>query len=151
MLSTFLVGVVDVLINCAGISVAQTFEDAAPQIYEDLIRINYLGAVNVTKALLPDMLRPALVVNSRGEGDKVIHPHQRRIAFFSSPAAQLPIYGFSAYSAAKAALSSFANTVQQELEDDGIRVTVVYPPDTDTPGLAVSNSSSLLTISLYDY
>ncbi|VDO11151.1 unnamed protein product [Rodentolepis nana] len=140
------VGVVDILINCAGTSVARTFEDTPPRVLEDMIRINYMGAVNLTKALLPDMLRPALAVDKNGEGDKVIYPHERRIAFFSSPAAQLPIYGFSAYSASKAALSAFANTIQQELEDDGIMVTVVYPPDTDTPGFCVSQNFPFLPI-----
>ncbi|KAM7536121.1 hypothetical protein Aperf_G00000102666 [Anoplocephala perfoliata] len=139
LVETHKVGVVDVLINCAGTAVARTFEDAEPQIYEDLIKVNYLGAVNVTKALLPSMLRPGPVANSRGEGNKVIYPHERRIAFFSSPAAQITVYGYSAYSAAKAALSSFANTIQQELEDDGIKVTIVYPPDTDTPGFTAEN------------
>lgn len=142
----FVVGVVDILINCAGTSVARTFEETPPKVFEDMIRVNYMGAVNLTKALLPGMIRPALAVNSKGEGETIVFPHERRIAFFSSPAAQLPVYGFSAYSASKAALSSFANTIQQELEDDGIMVTVVYPPDTDTPGFIVSQNFPFLLI-----
>lgn len=47
------------------------------------------------------------------------------------------MYGFSAYSGSKFALRAFAEVLQQELEDSGPKVTIVYPPDMDTPGFAV--------------
>ena len=119
------VGAVDVLINCAGTAIAETFEATSPEAFDQLMRLNYFGSVYVTKSLLPAML-------SEGKG-----PSGRCIAFVSTAAALTPIYGFSAYSSSKAALTMFATILQQELEDKGLTVTTVFPPDTDTPGLQV--------------
>lgn len=66
-------------------------------------------------------------------------PYLRRGAFAaltSSPAGALPIYGFAAYGATKAALSSLAETLRQELREREIAVHLLFPPDTDTPGYA---------------
>uniref|UniRef100_A0A5K3FQS7 3-ketodihydrosphingosine reductase n=1 Tax=Mesocestoides corti TaxID=53468 RepID=A0A5K3FQS7_MESCO len=127
LLVTHKVGTVDVLINCAGMSVARTFEECAPDAFERQMRINYLGGVHVTKALLPAML---------GDADAC---QRRRIAFVSSLAGLISIYGFAGYAASKAAVGAFASVLQQELEDCGPAVTVVFPPDTDTPGLKTEN------------
>lgn len=123
------------LFNCAGAALAQTFEASPPEVFDHLMRLNYLGAVHVTKALLPAMLSP--VSGEKGSRESI---SQRRIAFVSSLASLVPIYGFSAYAAAKAAITTFADILQQELEDVGPAVTIVFPPDTDTPGLQVGNS-----------
>ncbi|VDD83970.1 unnamed protein product [Mesocestoides corti] len=105
LLVTHKVGTVDVLINCAGMSVARTFEECAPDAFERQMRINYLGGVHVTKALLPAML---------GDADAC---QRRRIAFVSSLAGLISIYGFAGYAASKAAVGAFASVLQQELED----------------------------------
>jgi len=49
------------------------------------------------------------------------------------------IYGFTAYSASKFALQGFAQALGQELHTRGIIVSLVFPPDTDTPMLANEN------------
>eukprot|EP00108_Taenia_solium_P008551 TsM_000600700 transcript=TsM_000600700 gene=TsM_000600700 len=134
------VGTVDVLFNCAGAALARTFEVSPPEVFDRLMRLNYLGAVHVTKVLLPAMLSPEGV--GEGNGGSV---SQRRIAFVSSLASLVPIYGFSAYAAAKAAITTFADILQQELEDVGPAVTIVFPPDTDTPGLQAENVGKPVT------
>ncbi len=48
-------GPVHVLVNCAGFSVAHYFEDGDQATFESLMRVNYLGAVAITRALLPFM------------------------------------------------------------------------------------------------
>lgn len=58
------------------------------------------------------------------------------VAITSSPAGFAPLYGFSLYGATKAALNSLAGTLRQEYADRGIRVHLLLPPDTDTPGYA---------------
>uniref|UniRef100_A0A915F0V9 JmjC domain-containing protein n=1 Tax=Echinococcus canadensis TaxID=519352 RepID=A0A915F0V9_9CEST len=131
------VGTVDVLINCAGAAVAQTFEASPPEVFDRLMRLNYLGAVHVTKALLPAMLSPDDVEEGDERGVS-----QRRIVFVSSLASLAPIYGFAAYAAAKAAITTFADILQQELEDMGPAVTTIFPPDTDTPGLLAGGLES---------
>ncbi|KAG5449520.1 3-ketodihydrosphingosine reductase [Clonorchis sinensis] len=121
-------GPVDILVHCAGYAVSRTFLDTPPDTIEGLIRTNYLSAVNVTKILLPHML-----------SDRTRSSRDRRIAFVCSMAGQVGIYGFAAYSASKYALRGFAEVLRMELEQSGPLVTLAFPPDTDTPGLAAEN------------
>jgi 3-dehydrosphinganine reductase len=90
-----------------------------------MVRINYLGAVFCTKACLPSMRQLA----------------SGRIVLVSSQAGQLGVFGYSNYCATKFALKGFAESLQMELARDNIYVTVAYPPDTDTPGLAEENKT----------
>ena len=46
------------------------------------------------------------------------------------------IYGYTAYSGSKFALFGLTDTLRSELKEYGIRVSVVLPPDTNTPQLA---------------
>lgn len=49
---------------------------------------------------------------------------------------QVGIYGYTAYSASKFALRGLAEALQQEVIAQDIHVSLIFPPDTDTPGLA---------------
>ncbi|CAK9297666.1 unnamed protein product [Gordionus sp. m RMFG-2023] len=62
-----------------------------------------------------------------------------RIMFVSSQAGQTGIYGCSAYCASKFALRGLAESLQMEVKPYNIRVTLAFPPDTDTPGYAQEN------------
>jgi len=64
---------VDVLINCAGTSVPGAFEELDPGTFEAMMRVNYLGSVFPTRAVVPSMKK-------RGSG---------RIVFVSSQAGQV--------------------------------------------------------------
>ncbi|PNY08819.1 3-ketodihydrosphingosine reductase-like protein [Trifolium pratense] len=58
------------------------------------------------------------------------------IAFVSSQAGQVGIYGYVAYSGSKFGLCcGLAEALQQEVIGDNIHVSLMFPPDTDTPGL----------------
>ena len=57
------------------------------------------------------------------------------IVFISSIAGQLGLYGYTAYSTTKFALRGLAETLQMELKPHSIRVSISFPPDTDTPQL----------------
>ncbi|WJX22763.1 3-dehydrosphinganine reductase tsc10a [Trifolium repens] len=57
------------------------------------------------------------------------------IAFVSSQAGQVGVYGYAAYSASKFGLRGLAEALQQEVIGDNIHVSLIFPPDTDTPGL----------------
>lgn len=56
------------------------------------------------------------------------------IAITSSPAGHAGIFGFSLYGATKAALNNLAETLHHEYRNRGIRVHLLLPPDTQTPG-----------------
>ena len=82
------------------------------------MEVNYFGSVNATRAIVPTM-------KAREKG---------RIVFLSSQAGQVGIYGFTAYSGSKFALRGMAESLQMELKPYNIRVSLAFPPDTDTPG-----------------
>ena len=46
------------------------------------------------------------------------------------------IYGYAAYSASKFALRGLAEALQQEVIAEDIHLSLIFPPDTETPGLA---------------
>ncbi|MGC2654990.1 MAG: SDR family NAD(P)-dependent oxidoreductase [Mycobacterium sp.] len=87
--------------------------------YQRQMDINFVGTASSVKAALPAML-------ARRAGT---------IVLFSSTAATVGVYGYTAYGATKAAVASYAAALRAELRDSGVRVVVAYPPDTDTPGL----------------
>jgi 3-dehydrosphinganine reductase len=112
-------GPVDVLVNCAGTSIAGAFDELHTQDFERMLRVNVLGSVYPTRAVLPGMKKIV------GGG---------RIVFVASQVAQVAIHGYSAYGASKWALRGMAEALQMEVKPYGILVSVCYPPDTDTPG-----------------
>lgn len=116
-------GPVDLLINNAGITHPAAMLDTPPELFDEIMRVNYFGTVHVTRALLPGMI-------DTGGG---------QIAIVSSLAGVIGVYGYSAYSASKFALVGFAECLHQELLVHGIGVSVAFPPDTDTPMLAEEN------------
>ena len=83
-----------------------------------------LGVMNAARAALP--LLKSQNTNSR-------------IAIISSVAGQIGLWGMSAYCASKFALRGFADALGMELEGSNTAVTIVYPPDMNTPGLATEN------------
>ncbi len=56
------------------------------------------------------------------------------LAITSSPAGSLSVFGFALYGSTKAALNHLAHTLRHEYAARGIRVHLLLPPDTDTPG-----------------
>ena len=64
-----------------------------------------------------------------------------RIVFLSSQAGQLGVYGYTSYCSTKFALKGLAESLQMELARDNIYITLVFPPDTDTPGLKEENKT----------
>lgn len=88
-----------------------------------MMDVNYFGAVNMSKAVLPHMAR-------RGHG---------HVLNVSSLAGVLAIYGYTAYSASKFALVGFSQALRAEMWPHGVKVSICFPPDTDTPQLAFEN------------
>ncbi len=110
-------GRVDMLINNAGITRPGNFLELPEETFEEMMRVNYLGGVHLTRMLLPQMLE-------RGQG---------HVAFVSSLLGLLGIWGYSAYAASKFAVRGFAECLRCELKPHNVKVSVCYPPDTDTP------------------
>jgi len=113
-------GGIDVVVNNAGIYIPDYFETQDAEVFERTDRTNYLGSVFTTKAALPYLLAK----------------RNSAVVFVSSAAGIKGIFGYSSYSPTKAAVLSLAEAVRQELKDRGLQVTVLCPPDVDTPGHA---------------
>jgi 3-dehydrosphinganine reductase len=116
---TSLHGMPDIVINCAGVAHPGTFTSLKPEIFEWLMDVNYFGTVNVLKTLVPGMKarRSGVIVN------------------ISSIAGFLGVYGYTAYSASKFAVTGFSDALRSELKPYNIKVSIVFPPDTQTPQL----------------
>ncbi len=112
-------GVPDIVINCAGVAHPGTFTSLKPEIFDWMMDVNYFGTVNVLKNLVPGMQkrRSGIIVN------------------ISSIAGFIGLYGYTAYGASKFAVSGFSDALRSELKPYGIHVSVVFPPDTQTPQL----------------
>ena len=109
----------DIVINCAGAAHPGTFTSLDPEIFDWLMNVNYFGTVNVLKSLVPGM-------KSRKSGI---------IVNISSIAGFLGIYGYTAYSASKFAITGFSDALRSELKPYRIQLSIVFPPDTKTPQL----------------
>uniref|UniRef100_A0A8C4EMS4 3-dehydrosphinganine reductase n=1 Tax=Dicentrarchus labrax TaxID=13489 RepID=A0A8C4EMS4_DICLA len=121
-------GPVDMLVNCAGTAFSGKFEEVEVDRFKKLMEVNYLGSVYPTRAVITTM-------KERRMG---------RIMFVSSQAGQIGLFGYTAYSPSKFALRGLAESLQMEIKPYNIYVTVAYPPDTDTPGLAEENKTKPL-------
>mgnify|MGYP001812279663 CR=1 FL=1 len=108
-------GRVDVLYVNAGIAKFMQFEAITPDIFDEMFNINVRGAYFTIQKLLPLM----------GEGSSIV--------LTTSIAADLGMATSSAYGATKAALSSLARTLSNELAPRGIRVNEVSPGPIETP------------------
>ncbi|MBI5548558.1 MAG: SDR family oxidoreductase [Deltaproteobacteria bacterium] len=113
----------DVVVANAGVTHPSRVLETPDEVYERMMRINYFGTVHTVRAFLPH-----LFAQRRG-----------RIGIVSSMLGFMGIYGYSAYAASKFAQVGFAECLRQECLDHGVGITLLYPPDTDTPQLAEEN------------
>lgn len=133
-------GIPDALINCAGRSIPQHHDRVSYEQFDQTLKINLYGCRNTVAALIPHMKENGgLIVNT------------------SSLAGVIGVFGMTDYSASKFALIGYSEALRSEVKKHKIKVMVLCPPDTDTPGFenenktkpaethAVSESASLLT------
>lgn len=104
-------GAVDLLINNAGYGHHRSFAEWDIDDIEDMMRVNYLGTVYWTKALLPKMLE-----RRRGW-----------LVFMASVAGRIGVPDESAYAASKFAMVGLAEALSYEVEDQGVHVLTVCP------------------------
>ncbi|HLV15462.1 MAG TPA: SDR family oxidoreductase [Xanthomarina sp.] len=106
-----LFGRIDILINNGGISQRSLIIDTAISVDKQLMDIDYLGTVALSKALLPHFIK-----NQNGHYVTVTS----LMGKFSSPYR-------SAYCGAKHALHGFFDALRLEHDKDNIKVTMICP------------------------
>jgi NADP-dependent 3-hydroxy acid dehydrogenase YdfG len=115
-------GIVDVLINNAGVFVAAPFVDTTVADFDRIVAANLRSAFLVTQAFVPAMI-------AQNHGD----------VFFMSSIAGLGAYPNSAaYCAAKFGVTGLAAVLRAETRDHGVRVCCVHPGATWSPSWSSS-------------
>jgi len=113
----------DMLITSAGVARPGYFGELPIEVHEQTMAVNYFGTLYCVRAVTPGM-----VGRARGA-----------IVMISSGAGLVGLFGYTAYSPSKFAVRGLAESLRGELAGTGVAVTLVYPPDTDTPQLAEEN------------
>jgi len=109
-------GKIDVLVNNAGIEVASPLETFEADQWRRLLDVNLTGAIALTQKALPLLSEPGGVIVN-----------------VASALALGGCSGFTVYSATKAALVGFTQSLAWEVAPRGIRVVAVAPGLVHTP------------------
>ena len=104
-------GRLDILVNNAGVMLNATLAAATAEDWRRMIELNVLALMNATHAAWP-------LMKAQGGG---------HVVNVSSVAATIRNPGASVYSASKAAVNAFSESIRKEGASVGIRVTVVSP------------------------
>jgi len=118
-------GPIDVVVNNAGIGWLNALEGTPMDVAQSLFETNTLGTMRVIRAVLPQF-------RERGAG---------LIINVTSSVTMKPLPLLSAYTASKAAVNAFTESLALELEPLGIAVKLVLPgaaPDTSFGATALS-------------
>jgi short-subunit dehydrogenase len=104
-------GRIDVLVNNAGTGPPRGNADPELPAYRDVMDTNYFAAVAATLAVLPGMFERhrGAIVNVSSDSGRAPSPHE------------------AAYSASKAALSAFTESMAFDTEGTGVHLHVLYP------------------------
>ena len=128
-------GRIDVLVNNAGNFQAGYFEEISPEQFRAQMETNFFGPLNVTRAVLPVMRRQ----------------RSGHIVTITSTAGIVSGGFGSAYGASKFALEGWTESLREEVEQFGIRVTAVEPGFFRTELLVEGSSTLWPDLSIDDY
>lgn len=112
------VGGLDVLVNAAGWDIIEPFMKNAPEYWDKIMSLNFMGPVQLTRAVLP------LLIEAENGG---------RIVNVASDAGRVGSYGETVYAGAKGGIIAFTKSLARELTRNNIRVNCVCPGPTNTP------------------
>lgn len=110
-------GHADIVVNGAGWDRIEPFLDNAPDFWDRVVAINFLGPVRVARAFLPAMIEAG--------GGKIVN--------VSSDAGRVGSLGETIYAGAKGGVIAFTKSLAREMARHRINVNCVCPGPTDTP------------------
>jgi len=109
---------VDLLVNCAGTTVLQSFVESDLGEFDRVLKVNTVAPMVLSRIVVKDWL-------ARGIKGAIVN--------VSSDAARRGVVNHTAYCASKAALDAMTRVMAAELGPSGIRVNSVNPTVTLTP------------------
>jgi 3-dehydrosphinganine reductase len=119
-----LLGGLDLLVCNQGFAHTGRIHELPIEDFRRHIEVNYLGHAYVCRAFAPHF----------------VAQRSGTIVLVSSAFGYLGAYGWTAYCASKWAIVGFAEALRQEMALHGVRVKVLYPGTTETPGLQKENA-----------
>jgi 2-hydroxycyclohexanecarboxyl-CoA dehydrogenase len=104
-------GAVDVLVNGVGWDDLKFFGQTTPELWDKIIRVNFLSVLNCTRAVLDEMVarQGGAIVSISSDASRQGEPRE------------------AVYGGMKAAVNSFMKTIAKEFGRSGIRCNVVCP------------------------
>ncbi|GAB16774.1 putative oxidoreductase [Gordonia effusa NBRC 100432] len=112
------VGVMDVVMNVAGISAWGTVENLEHRHWRSVIDVNLMGPIHIIESFVPQMVR-------RGQGGHLVN--------VSSAAGLLALPWHAAYSASKFGIRGASEVLRFDLRQHNIGVSLVCPGGVATP------------------
>jgi 3-oxoacyl-[acyl-carrier protein] reductase len=109
-------GEIDILINNAGEARFGSVLDMEPEVWERMYRVNVLGTLHATRAVVPGMI-------ARRRGD---------VINVASTAGEKGVATTGAYAASKAAVLRLTESLAAEVRKHDVRVTALLPSTVDT-------------------
>lgn len=120
---------VDMLVNNAGYSIAQSFDDVPWKAQQDFLMTLVVNACGLVHGVIPGMIE-------RGEG---------RIIATASLAGFAPgVAGHTLYPGAKSLMMSFTQAIDAEYRDRGVRATAVSPGFVATEFAAANGTDAVM-------
>lgn len=116
-------GVPDYLFNLVGRAIPNYIENYTLDDFKENMNGNYYGQLVPTLIMLPEFMKE----------------NKGHIIFFSSMLGYMGLMGYGSYVPTKFAIVGLAETLRHELKPKNIKISIVYPPDTNTPGLTTEN------------
>ncbi len=107
----------------AGITQPGYIQDLDPEVFRDEMDVSYFDTLHAIKAVIPSM----------------IERRRRSIVGVSSTAGIAGVFGYSAYSPTKFAVSGLLKTLRAEMKPHNVGEQCVYPADVDTRMLEREN------------
>jgi NAD(P)-dependent dehydrogenase (short-subunit alcohol dehydrogenase family) len=104
-------GPIDALVNNAGVGLLNAVEGVSMEAVREVFETNTLGTIAMTQAVLPQF-------RARGAGV---------IVNVTSSVTQRPLHLLSVYTASKAAVNAFTESLALELDPFGVRARLVIP------------------------
>ena len=118
-------GVPDYLMNFVGYAYPNYIQNLKLENFKNNMDINYYGQLVPILILLPYYMKE----------------RKGHIVTCSSALGFMGMMGYATYSPSKFAIWGLTETLRNELKPYNIRLSILYPPDTDTPGYKIENET----------